>query len=61
MGPESSSLDSVGSESESDSKSVVEVAVDRVVDRVDELEVVVDVEILDRSGVVCAADDRLEL
>lgn len=61
MGSESSSLDSVGSESESESKSVVEVEVDRVVDRVDELEVVVDVEILDRSGVVCAADDRLEL
>lgn len=57
MGSESSSLDSVGSESESESE--VDVLV--VDDRVDELEVVVDVEILDRSGVVCASDERLEL
>lgn len=59
LGITSSSPDSVGSESESESDSVVEVLV--VDDRVDELDVVVDVEISDRSGVVCAALDRLEL
>lgn len=59
MGSESSSLDSVGSESESESEAEVDVV--RVEDRVDELDVVVDVEILDKSGVVCASDERLEL